>query len=221
MYLSLLEITTDARGRRFLADPYRVHQKLLNAFPDGQAGRVLFRIEEASADELGLDDRPPRILVQAPIAADWSRAFADLPTLARVPRQKEIAPSFSSGRRLRFRLRANPTIRRKLDLKPRSEGKEPKDGNRFGLLKEEEQRAWLERKGAGGGFKLLEYDVQARGQARFQAGRGEQHRTETHVDVTFEGYLEVTDPDAFAAVLDGGIGAAKAYGFGLLSVASA
>ena len=35
----------------------------------------------------------------------------------------------------------------------------------------------------------------------------------------FDGILEVTDPAAFAATIAAGIGPAKAFGFGLLSVA--
>jgi CRISPR system Cascade subunit CasE len=37
--------------------------------------------------------------------------------------------------------------------------------------------------------------------------------------VDFEGILEVTDPEEFAAAVTAGIGPAKAFGFGLLSVA--
>ena len=38
--------------------------------------------------------------------------------------------------------------------------------------------------------------------------------------VVFDGRLEVTDADSFREVLANGIGSGKAFGFGLLSVAS-
>ena len=43
----------------------------------------------------------------------------------------------------------------------------------------------------------------------------------TFEGVTFEGVLEVTDPERFAATVRSGIGPAKAYGYGLLSLAPA
>ena len=43
----------------------------------------------------------------------------------------------------------------------------------------------------------------------------------THFAVKFEGELVVTDPTRFAETLKNGIGSAKGFGFGLLSVARA
>ena len=40
-----------------------------------------------------------------------------------------------------------------------------------------------------------------------------------HVGVRFDGVLEVTDVAAFTETLAGGIGSAKAFGFGYLTVA--
>ena len=43
----------------------------------------------------------------------------------------------------------------------------------------------------------------------------------TFASVLFEGVLEVTDAERFRQALEQGIGSAKAYGFGLLSIAPA
>jgi CRISPR system Cascade subunit CasE len=43
----------------------------------------------------------------------------------------------------------------------------------------------------------------------------------TFEGLTFEGILEVADPERFAAAMRAGIGPAKAYGYGLLSIAPA
>lgn len=104
MFLSLLEIDPGVDvARTWLGNPYRVHQRLAMAFPDSQAGRALFRIEDEWS--------PPRIIVQTQAEADWDAAFRDLPVLASRPRQKPLDMAVSDGDVLRFRLRANPTKR--------------------------------------------------------------------------------------------------------------
>ena len=213
MYLSCLEIDTSAaRGRTWLANPYRVHQRLLMAFPDGDAGRVLFRIEA--------ERRPPRIVVQSSRPADWTRAFAEHPVLLGPPLQKEVNPTLRAGQRLRFIVRANPTARRLADRQIGPDGKREM-GPRVGLLKEQDQRAWLARKGKAGGFRPLAFEVRPSGQVVFPGGSGDERRLQTHASVDFEGILEVTDPSLFATTLADGVGAAKAFGFGLLLVARA
>src|SRR3954471_7143159 len=134
MYLSCLDLAPDPTSRgaqRWLANPYRIHQRLCLAFDE--PGRMLFRLEE----------RPRlRLLVQSPGRPDWARAFADFPAiLAGPPDSKEYEPRVAAGRRLRFLLRANPTVKR--------------DGHRHGLFREEDQRSWLDRKGQSGGFAPL------------------------------------------------------------------
>ncbi|MHB1416586.1 MAG: type I-E CRISPR-associated protein Cas6/Cse3/CasE, partial [Chloroflexota bacterium] len=133
MYLSCLQIDTgEATGRRWLANPYRVHQRLAMAFPAG-GERVLFRIEDGR--------EPPRIIVQAPGPADWAAAFARHRVLLAPPLQKEVKPQLQPGQRLRFLLRANPTKRLSV---PAEDGEPPdRPGRRLGLLRESEQREWL------------------------------------------------------------------------------
>ena len=107
-------------------------------------------------------------------------------------------------------------------------------GKRVGLVREEDQIAWLERKGRTGGFALpyagragrvvenrqpLAVEVRTAGK---QIGRKRDHtqaHTMTHLSVVFDGLLRITDAEAFRETLLRGIGSAKAYGFGLLSIA--
>ncbi len=153
----------------------------------------------------------------------------------------------TDGQRLGFRLRANPTKRLSLSRpqdpdrpgpdpllarhqQPRANGKEP-TGPRVALLREPEQIDWLVRQGERHGFALL--PVRGRTtmanedaappyavQVASVTARGLRRQTDrlTHLAVTFDGELTVTDPDRFRAALRDGIGPAKAYGFGLLSV---
>jgi CRISPR system Cascade subunit CasE len=196
-YLSCLDLDPrpTLRGAQlWLANPYRIHQRICLAFDD--PGRLLFRVEE----------RPrPRLLVLSPGRPDWDRAFADFPAvLAGPPRLKPYEPQTAPDQRLRFLLRANPTVKR--------------DGRRHGLFREEEQRVWLDRKGREGGFTPLV--VRVEGGLNQVSARGP-HRDggrQTHFAVEYEGMLRVDDPERFTATLYNGVGSAKAYGFGLLSV---
>jgi CRISPR system Cascade subunit CasE len=178
----------------------------MKAFPsedEGGPGRVLFRVEEANGCE------PVMVLVQSWKAPDWSWLQSLEGYLASGVAVKEFSPSLALGQRLRFRLRANPTMRRSSDKR------------RLGFFKEEDQLKWLQRKGETGGFRLLRCQVVPKG----KHDQGVIHREEKahHVHmlgVLFEGTLEITDPQQFLnRSIAAGIGSGKAFGFGLLSVA--
>jgi CRISPR system Cascade subunit CasE len=110
---------------------------------------------------------------------------------------------------LRFRLVANPTVKR--------------DGKRHGLLREEEQLAWLARKGHTGGFTLSTGGVVVVPLGGRQSHRHDPQRGAvglvTHVGVRFDGLLMVNQSELFVQTLEAGIGSAKGFGFGLLSIA--
>ena len=128
MFLTLLEIDPGSHvARTWLGNPYRVHQRLLMAFPSMDPGRVLFRIEA----EWSL----PRIIVQSEAEAEWGAAFGHFAVLASPIHQKSVDIDVAAGDVLRFRLHANPTKR----LSARCPGKKV-DGPRVGLFKEEEQQ---------------------------------------------------------------------------------
>lgn len=209
MFLSCLTIdTSSTRGRNWLGNPYRIHQRLCMAFDKTEAGRLLFRVEA--------EREPARVIVQSRCAADWDAAFRGHPVLLSPPIQKRVESKFRRDQRLRFLLRANPTVRR---LRPSMEGGgERRPGQRLGLLREADQRDWLRRKGDEAGFEPLVFEANGRGLLSFTRG---DHGRQTHLCVDFEGYLRVVDPERFASALLSGIGAAKGFGFGLLSVAPA
>jgi CRISPR system Cascade subunit CasE len=226
-----------------MAHPYEMHRTLMRAFPHAtndtlstardQFG-VLFRAE--------CDERHGRamVLVQSLLKPNWAflnelddylRADGEIPCVS----CKDIMPAYRNlhyGQTLRFRLLANPTKRiAKQD--------DPMKGKRVELARENEQIAWLTRKGqerekgVPGGFELLTKEVKdMRGETRMvprvnvsaegkQKGRKRDaaggHST-THLAVLFEGLLRVTDKDAFLETLIHGVGPGKAFGFGLLSV---
>jgi CRISPR system Cascade subunit CasE len=218
IYLSCLTLDLErSLPRRWLSQPYRVHQRLLRAWADGEEKngsppeRMLYRME--------MDGRPPRILVQSLMAADWERCFARFPVLTEPARQKRVEVAARAGQTLRFFLRANPTVRR---LRFDEDGPPPDrliSGQRVGLLREEEQIEWLARKLEDAGCKLLTVEARDRGeQVSFKAATRVRM---VHRCVDFEGYLGVNDPERLRAAVMAGIGPAKAFGFGLLSLAPA
>jgi CRISPR system Cascade subunit CasE len=105
------------------------------------------------------------------------------------------------GDTFRFRIRANPCVTRA--------------GKRIGLLKLQDQEAWLLHKGEAHGYQIRAVQV-----AQEQMLRGKQHGGNPIriFSVLFDGYLAVNDPDQFRTALVSGIGHGKALGLGLLSV---
>jgi CRISPR system Cascade subunit CasE len=199
MYLSELHLNPRSRdARRDLGAPYEIHRTIKRAFPDGEpeGNRLLFRVD----GEGGI------VLVQSSAAEpDWTHLPEDYCRLIRGP--KPVVPDVAAGALYAFRLHANPTVKR--------------NGKRFGLAREEEQIAWLRRKGVAGGFALLHAVA-----ASYQLGdrwhgtpRHERKASIPHLGVSFDGVLRATDPTALLGVLRSGIGSAKGFGFGLLTLA--
>lgn len=230
-----------------LAEPYEMHRTLMRAFPQAadptkQKARdefgVLFRAD--------VDERRHRVIlyVQSCVEPDWSflDSVADY-LLEDVDPPKDVGKAcrrLQKGQMLSFRLRANPT-RRVWNAKPDTTAVR---GQRVALCTEKEQIEWLVRKsneriGENGtketaGFELAMMDLKGGdGQVKYvpqvsvrpegmqmghKANENGSHDM-THLAVVFEGILTVTDPVAFRQTLACGIGPAKAFGFGLLSVA--
>jgi CRISPR system Cascade subunit CasE len=106
-------------------------------------------------------------------------------------------------------LRANPTIKKQAENK--------KNGYRLGLLREEDQINWLGNKAAKGGFILI--SCQANPEGIIHEAQNKNEDKLSHYAVRFEGVLQISDPDIFLGTISNGIGSAKGFGFGLLSIA--
>ena len=204
MYLSQLKLNpTHPAARRDLGDAYQMHRTLSRAFatgPDGLVPRFLWRLERESAP--GASNS---VLVQADGPGHWSE-LADLPGYllgSATDKLVDLERLITDSRSLRFRLRANPAVKR--------------EGKRWGLHNEAEQLAWLSRQGTRLGFELQGADVSQRERVRVPQSRSGMHIT---VDcVQFDGQLGVTNAPALRQGLLTGVGPAKALGLGLLSLA--
>jgi CRISPR system Cascade subunit CasE len=187
-----------------LINSYQLHQAIYHAFPKDGAGRVLYRIDENQ--RLGTIS----LLVQSEKEPDWQKA--EYLTLCLIDKAEfhAFTPDLKSGRTLFFRLRANPSV------KKQEEGK--KNGYREGLIKEEDQLAWLNRKAESGGFSIISCHIIPEGIAHDDRS-GAANDKLRHFAVCFEGVLKVTDEPIFIETVKNGIGSAKGFGFGLLSLA--
>jgi CRISPR system Cascade subunit CasE len=225
LFLSRLFLNPHNRDvRRDLADCHNLHRTIMNAFPqaDGSAARdefgVLFRVESQR-------DGKVILLVQSQVEPDWSRLLGGyLLEAGGNPACKPVSSHYAgleTGQRLLFRLLANPTKR--VSAKNTEEDARWR-GKRIELRSEEDQIAWLRRKGDAAGFRLLAArvnravpNVQTTPRPKTSGWR-EKSRL-SFGSALFNGELEISDAERFRQALSDGVGSGKAYGFGLLSIA--
>lgn len=201
MYLSRLVIDPLNRKAHYcLADQYAFHQVLHQAF-DGDPPAVLYRIEPERHDQM------VHVLVQSLIAPSWTRpAFAARLPVRLADGPKPVSLNLAKGQVLRFRLRANPT-----------QAMRTQNLSRTGIIREHQQKAWLQRKLAQSGFVLGGHQIV--GEGMIQIVKRSEERKMTFASMFCDGIVTVSDADLAIAGVQSGIGRGKAFGFGLLSLA--
>jgi CRISPR system Cascade subunit CasE len=226
VYLSRLQLNPRRRdARRLLSSPQRLHAAVLASFPTpptgDQAGaaRVLWRLDE--------DIDRVLLYVVSPDQPDFAHLAeqAGWPTTERglVKPYDKLLARLDTGQTWAFRLAANPT--RYLRESAGSRAK------RVGHVSVGHQEAWLRERCEQHGFRITgtstddrtgDLVVTRRNVASFdRRGSGApQSRTVTISTVQYDGRLEVTDPDTLRRSLLAGIGPAKAYGCGLLTLSA-
>lgn len=224
MYLSRLELNPRSpEVRHDLTSPYELHRTLARAFPtpDGQDYRathgVLFRLEPQAYGQIR-----PVVLVQSVTAPDWEQ----LPAGYGRAESKALVPALNVGQMVGFRLIANPTKKEKRE--GQRQGRRVPLFDASGAENPPEQptpaQQWLHRKGEQHGFEVVyvlteEFRLaDARGFGRQSAPVDK--KSLPLYGVRFDGLLRVNDPERLLAAVRQGIGPAKAFGFGLLSLAS-
>lgn len=246
MYLSHLLVNVGDNpdrlrpGRAWLRNRYRVHQRLCMAFPSAERlktdteflkpynpddfaqGHVhvkrnpesgfLFRIDPLLGNRVA-------ILVLSALEPDWDYAFQNARYLLAAPSSepKPLRVKTNIGTQFRFLVEVNPTKKTAtLPKEDRMNKVEGRHGKRVAVLPDEFE-SWFDMRSKQGGFRVERMDNIHAGYAYFnktgKKGEGQKLRS-----VRYEGLLEVTDPDVFRKTLISGIGPAKAFGFGLLSV---
>lgn len=216
MYLTQFEINGARRGtRQLLSSPQRMHAAVLSCFTNAErdptsAGRVLWRVDQRGTQTLLYLTSPHRpdltcLAEQAgwPTKETW-----------RIGDYTRLLDRLATGDEWAFRLTANPVHNVRKDA--------AEDTKRVGHVTVAQQETWLitrsERLGFAittGDHKQSELIVRDRRIHKFHRDG----RTVTLSTATYEGRLTVTDPAALRTALTHGIGPAKGYGCGLLTLA--
>lgn len=234
MYLTRFRFNTARAGaRRLLTSPQSLHAAVMQSFaqapptPTGDGPRVLWRVDRNDNAQVLLyivsPDKPDltHIVEQAgwPTTGSWD-TFAYTPFLERL----------KAGDIWSFRLTANPvhSIRTK-------DGEPTK---RTAHITARHQVGWLLKQQDRGGFTICEqpkdlprvtdtdqYQVVVRDRRNLAFGkRSAEGSKATDVQIataTYDGRLRIEDAERFRSILTSGLGKAKAYGCGLMTLAPA
>jgi len=218
MYFSRLTLRADADPRKLVGfNGYREHQALWNLFendPDTDRD-FLFRRD----DQRG---QPTYYMVSVRTPADRDGLW--------YIESKDYAPQLKEGQSLAFSLRANPVITRTdaegrskrndlvMDIKTQSgwQKSSPADRPLLAELIQQAGEQWLKSRQEKIG--VLIDTLLADGYRRHQSYKRSQKNPIRYSTLDLQGTLTVTDCEKLRAALLHGIGAAKAFGCGLLLV---
>jgi CRISPR system Cascade subunit CasE len=208
MYLSRIELNSRRRDTaRALASPRILHASVEAGFPRGSdGGRNLWRVDTLSGARY--------LLVLSRRKPDFTHIVEQYgwPESGQTWESSDYA-AFLSGiakeQVWRFCLCANP-------VRSVHSGDEKERGKIYAPADVEQQKQWLANRAGKNGFSLDgKFAVVERGMKQF-ARKGE---CVTLGIATFEGFLTVTDAALLCRALTDGIGRAKAYGCGLMTLA--
>ena len=207
-YTQLKKIQTQNSNN--LEDIYTLHKAIMSGFKDYKnPGRILYR-EEKTPNNGSI------ILMQSPVLPNPVHFTEELKMQA--TKELDISTLFKEKDKFRFRLVAAPS------RKPVQEKR------RRALKNQKEQIEWLLHKGQKHGFKLLQtqeddwsaidmaptYNITIK-PLETKNGKKENHKI-TIPCIQYDGEIEVTDSQLFLQVVQNGIGSAKSFGMGLLSL---
>lgn len=231
---------TRRESKRMLASPYRLHAAIAGSFPSSgpsTAGRVLWRVDRNLDGQSNLyivsPERPSLV------GLDEQVGWPDLEHQWKIADYEAFIGGIDVGQRYQFRLVANPVVSR------RSTATEGRRSKRIPHLTALQQAAWLvgeeafsgqvqevpplfprqetsraERNGfmvlrdeASGDLRLVVSDIRT---VKFRKGTSK--NTITLSTARFDGLLEVTDRDRMRHALTSGIGHAKGFGCGLITL---
>jgi len=201
LFLTRILLNTSAFVFQEIEDAYKLHQRVLSLFPVGTTAsqRILYRFD-AEPRQIIIQSQTPPMLDRLP--KDYALPLMDCPVNTLLnPHSKKFRATFKRGGIYRFRLRANPTIK--------------KGGKRIPITAETDNTNWLHRKSELGGFSVFSVDSLVR-ESVITGIRG--RNKITFNSTLFEGLLMVSDVKKFTSTFLGGLGGGKSFGFGMLSL---
>ena len=203
------------QGRKLLTNPQALHAAVCACFPpdmNQNNGRVLWRLDQRSHENILYIVGPEKpTAVHIVEQAGWDTRPAQSAEYDRLLGQ------LRKGQQWNFELVANPT-------KSLKRGGEQR-GRVVALLSAPDQLAWLHSKAESMGisFGTLEKSTAQVGEREsisFRRNSSADSSPKVHlVKVRYRGCLEVTDAEKLRHTLVGGVGRAKGYGCGLLTLA--
>jgi CRISPR system Cascade subunit CasE len=183
-----------------------MHATLEASFPECQPdkkNRTLWRVDKLNHNFY--------LLIVSKVKPDFTNMISQLNCLSikEAWETKDYAPfliKIKKGQLWHFRLRANPTLNHKT-----AKGKR---GKICPYLTPETQNKWLSDKAKISGFSTDSFIITQKEVKEFSR----KGKKVTINMVTYEGLLRVEDVETFMRTLTDGIGRAKAYGCGLLTI---
>ncbi|MFF9307097.1 type I-E CRISPR-associated protein Cas6/Cse3/CasE [Streptomyces sp. NPDC014777] len=195
--------------QRDLGDATQMHRTLMRLVPDnlGDSPRhqtgLLYRLEET--------DRTSTLIVQATTPLDLTR----LPPGYGHTDVRDLTPMFQALRKgiaVRYRIVLNPVKQERLPLDQKG-----RRGKRVPLTGPEADQWWTSR-AAEAGLDVQTVLPSPAAPVRFRTKNATGMR---HSLIRYDGTAQITDPQTLTQALLTGIGRAKSYGAGLLSLAPA
>lgn len=215
MHLNLSRVAT----QRLLASRQRLHATVMQSFPPGadletDESRVLWRLDrqrESTSLFISSPARPDLTGLAEQCGWPASDATWDCRPLA------TLVDRLSAGQGWAFRVTVNPTRSTATEHGAR--------GKRSAHVTAEQQQEWFLQRADGWGFAVQTADdvprlaLTDRGRDDFGRSTDGTRRTVPVSYATLDGALTVTDPAALRRALGLGLGRAKAYGCGLMTLA--
>ncbi len=219
MYLTCVDLDL-ARRQTFetVASPYKTHAAIEGSFSqeavreDGDC-RILWRLDDGGAADCA---RLYIVSPEPPLASELSARFETELVGVRTKDYRTFVSRIEEGGCWRFRLKANPVRRVLVD-----KGRRPHSGivgSVQGHVTVSQQLDWLASRTEVHGFVLLNdaSDVVVSHRSREVFRRGEKNVTLSTAQ--FDGILRVEDAARFRQTLGFGIGRAKGFGCGLMTI---
>lgn len=200
MILSLLKLDLGSPSvRQSFQNCQDFHRNIMKAFEtDRSAAKVLYRVMRS--------DYSVQVYVQSQAEPQWERIEGNGFHCEKAMDISRLRKSFHYDLILRFTLLACPTKKTPV---------EGKNSRRVLIRGEEEQLEWLRRQGEKYGFAVLEAHITGPGERL----SGKKDNGIFYIaGILFEGVLQITNTEKFQVGFENGIGAEKAYGFGMLMV---
>ncbi len=239
-YLSRIWINPRrAQAQRLLRNRQVMHAAVLGGIPSQPVTeRVLWRIDTDQTHRPALfavtRSRPSweHLVAQA----GWPGAAESEDPQELVREYRPLLDRLSAGQRFAFRLTANPVRASRSPQQPTAVQRDKAAAGRsrrsviLGHRTVDHQTEWLVSRAKGWGFAIAASassdavgepvaDLRVVGRERVSFRRGRGGAPVTLQVVTYEGALEIQDPGALVDALLAGMGRAKAYGCGMMTLA--